>query len=237
MPRRGRSVPEPQGPVAPAPDSAPQMSLFVASARGDVAAPDAPAMDVAVRAELWQVHDAYLFAETRGGLAIVDQHSAHERVLYEEALRWLEHGSPNAQRLLFPIPLRVSPEEAARAAELEGLLAHLGFELEPGEDGTLSVIAAPQPHAHFDPERCLSAMLAELTGGSELVDPARSQHQRVALSFACKASYRVGQRLSSAEMSELFDRLFATEQPFLDIHGRPTVVQLSLADLRARFRP
>jgi DNA mismatch repair protein MutL len=79
-------------------------------------------------------------------------------------------------------------------------------------------------------------MIAELTEGSPLVDSARNQHQRVALSFACKAAIKAGQRLSQQEMTELFDRLFATELPYHDIHGRPTIVELSLAELHNRFR-
>jgi DNA mismatch repair protein MutL len=79
-------------------------------------------------------------------------------------------------------------------------------------------------------------MIAELTEGSPLVDAARTQHQRLALTFACKAAIKAGQRLSQQEMEELFDRLFATELPYHDIHGRPTVIQLSLHELHNRFR-
>ncbi len=97
------------------------------------------------------------------------------------------------------------------------------------------VHAVPQPHPHFDAERALREMISELTDGSELVDAARTRHQRVALTYACKGAIKAGQRLSDREMAELFDRLFATELPFHDIHGRPTVVQLSLAELHRRF--
>jgi len=79
-------------------------------------------------------------------------------------------------------------------------------------------------------------MVRELSEGSELIAPARNQHQRLALSFACKAAIKAGQPLSQLEIAELFDRLFATELPFHDIHGRPTVIQLPLAELHNRFR-
>jgi DNA mismatch repair protein MutL len=79
-------------------------------------------------------------------------------------------------------------------------------------------------------------MIRELTEGSDLVDAARNQHQRLALTWACKAAVKAGQPLSDIEISELFDRLFATELPYHDIHGRPTVVQLSLNELHNRFR-
>jgi len=212
------------------------MSLFLPSAEPSAAPAEETVRPPAAGAAMWQVHDAYIFAETRAGVLIVDQHSASERVLYEETLAAYDRGGLPAQRLLFPFSLRLFPAEAARLEELRPLLARTGFEIEPGEGGEARVHAAPEPHPHFDPEGCLRAMIAELTEGSELVDAARSQHQRVALSFACKASIRAGQRLSSREMGELFDRLFATSSPFEDVHGRPTVVQLPLAELRARFR-
>lgn len=218
------------------------MSLFIPSG-SEAAGPEAeaerlpePVRQPASGAAMWQVHDSYIFAETRGGLLIVDQHSAHERVLYEETLGGYDRGGVASQRLLFPIRLRLSPAEFVLVEELRPLFARTGFEIEPDDGSSAVVHAAPEPHPHFDAERCLREMIAELTEGSELVDAARSQHQRMALSFACRGAIEAGQRLSAREMSELFDRLFATEQPYRDVHGRPTVVQLSLADLQNRFR-
>lgn len=112
----------------------------------------------------------------------------------------------------------------------------MGFEIEPFGGRAVIIHAVPTPHPYFDAERCVRDMIAELAGGSALVDTARNQHQRVALSFACKAAIKAGQRLSPLEMTELFDRLFATELPYHDIHGRPTVIQLSIAELHNRFR-
>jgi DNA mismatch repair protein MutL len=120
--------------------------------------------------------------------------------------------------------------------QLAGLFARMGFEIEPFGGRSVIVQAVPVPHPYFDADRCLREMIAELTEGSALVDSARNQHQRVALSFACKAAIKAGQRLSQQEMSELFDRLFATELPYHDIHGRPTIVELSLSELHNRFR-
>lgn len=230
MPRR---LPPDAGPPAP------QMSLFFPSAT-EAPAPGERPEEGAVRqppagAAMWQVHDAYLIAETRAGVLIVDQASAHQRVLYEETLAAYDRGGLPAQRLLFPVALRLSPQERALVEELGALFARTGFEIELRDGGEALLHAAPEPHPRFDPESCLRAMLAELTGGSELVAAARSQHQRVALVFAAHGAIRAGQRLSAREMAELFDRLFATARPFEDLHGRPTVVQLPLDELRSRF--
>jgi DNA mismatch repair protein MutL len=78
-------------------------------------------------------------------------------------------------------------------------------------------------------------MIQELTEGSELVRSARNQHERIAMVFACKGAIKAGQRLSEKEMTELFDSLFATALPYHDVHGRPTIVRLGLAELERKF--
>jgi DNA mismatch repair protein MutL len=218
-----------------------QMTLFVGGA-GDTAASDAraaePGRPELIRPDpvMWQVHNTYILVETRNGLVIVDQHSAHERVLYEELVGRIDTGVPDSQRLLFPITLRLSPSEYSIVDELGTLFARTGFEVEPFGGRSVIVHSVPNPHPHFDAERCLRDMINELANGSPLVDSARNQHERLALTFACKAAIKAGQRMSNEEMSELFDRLFATELPYHDIHGRPTVVQLSMNELHHRFR-
>jgi DNA mismatch repair protein MutL len=215
-----------------------QMSLFVAAApagaedvEGRVPSPEL----TAARPLIWQLHNTYLLAETRGGMIIVDQHSAHERVLFEEIMAGFAEGGRSSQRLLFPLALRLSPAEFGVVEELSGLLARTGFEIEVFGERTVIVHAVPMPHPYFDAERCLREMIAELAHGSPLVNAARNQHERLGLTFACKAAIKAGQKLSAEEMNELFDRLFATELPYHDIHGRPTVVQLSINELHGRF--
>jgi DNA mismatch repair protein MutL len=222
-------------PAAGAP-SIEQMSLFVAGPQAAGNGRGGGDEEARVQPAMWQVHNTYIFAETRSGLIVVDQHSAHERVLYEELMRSYDEAPPGSQRLLFPITLRLSAAECAVIEQLAGLFARMGFEIEPFGGRAVIVHSVPVPHPYFDADRCLREMIAELTEGSTLVDSARNQHQRVALSFACKAAIKAGQRLSAQEMSELFDRLFATELPYHDIHGRPTIVELSLAELHNRFR-
>jgi DNA mismatch repair protein MutL len=219
----------------------PQMALFVtgggaSTAPAEVAKPAGPPAElVDPAAAMWQVHNTYILAETRSGLILVDQHSAHERVLYEEIMRGFGGGEATSQRLLFPITLRLSPAEFALVEQVSGVLERAGFEVEPFGGRAIIVHSVPNPHPYFDAERCLREMIAELTSGSPLVDSARTQHQRIALTMACKGAIKAGQRLTQREMAELFDRLFATELPYHDIHGRPTVIQLSITELHRRF--
>jgi DNA mismatch repair protein MutL len=217
-----------------------QMSLFVAASEdaGEAAGeePAPPPLDARpISPAIWQLHNTYLLAETRSGLIIVDQHSAHERVLYEELIQAFGDGGQTSQRLLFPLTLRLSPAEYGVVEELGGVLTRAGFEIEPFGGRSVIVHSVPNPHPYFQAERCLREMITELAHGSPLVNAAHNQHERIALSFACKAAIKAGQKLSHEERRELFDRLFATELPYHDIHGRPTVIRLSIEELHSRF--
>jgi DNA mismatch repair protein MutL len=184
---------------------------------------------------LWQALDTYVLAETRDGILIVDQHSAHERILYERLMEAFERGGQEGQRLLFPLTVRLTPPEVDCIRDLRGLFGRAGFEVDEFGGDTVIVRAVPNPHPYFDAERAFREMVRELTHGSELVRSARNQHQRIAMSFACKGAIKAGQRLTDSEMQELFDKLFATELPHHDVHGRPTVVRLGAAELARKF--
>jgi DNA mismatch repair protein MutL len=228
--REGR---EPKEPPA---DGASQMALFTAGRVEDLHEADGLPVDVGVqRTRLWQALRTYVLAETRDGLLIVDQHSAHERVLFEFMMRAFESGGLESQRLLFPLTLRLTAAECAVVSDLRGLLARAGYEVEGFGADTVIVHAVPNPHPYFDAERAFREMIQELTHGSELVRSVRNQHERIAMSFACKGAIKAGQVLSDGEMEELFDQLFSTELPHHDVHGRPTIVRLSRAELGRRF--
>ncbi len=215
-----------------------QFALFMTEAGGDEEPSEAGEIEplaAQLRPELWQLHDSYILAATRRGLLIIDQHSAHERVLFEETMRRFRESGGEAQRLLFPLTLKLSPSEYSAAEELAQMLGRVGFEIEPFGDRTVIVRSSPNPHEHFDAERCFRDMIHELADGSPLVDAARNQHERIAKSLACKGAIKAGQSLSQDEMADLFDRLFATELPGHDVHGRPTIVRLTLEELARRF--
>jgi DNA mismatch repair protein MutL len=182
---------------------------------------------------LAQVHAAYILVEVPQALLIVDQHSAHERVLYERTMRALAARADGAQKLLFPLTVEFSPLELD-AIEVHGeLLARLGYELAPFGGRSVAVHAVPAPHARFDAARCLREVVADLAGGrfGGLTNPL----ERFASTFACRAAIKAGQALTDQEMGELVERLFASELPAHDVHGRPTIVQLPLSELERRF--
>jgi DNA mismatch repair protein MutL len=238
-PKRGRGADEDEGPSGP--DS--QMALFMSGTNpssedgeGEGAAVAAPVSPTDLgRPRLWQIHDTYLLAETREGLLIIDQHSAHERVLFQRLMGAFDVQGQESQRLLFPITIRLSPAEVKLVLDLKGILSRAGFEVDEFGGDTVILHSVPNPHRYFNAERCFREMVQELTEGSDLVRSAKNQHERIAMTFACKGAVKAGQRLSGEEMGELFDALFATELPYHDVHGRPTIVRLSSSELERKF--
>ena len=190
----------------------------------------APAAQVRVVAQL---HQTYLLVEAADGLLIVDQHSAHERILYERAMRTLREGGGSAQKLLFPLTLRLRPDELEAVEAHSDLLPQLGYEIEPFGGSAVIVHATPAPHPRFDAERCLRELVADLAGGR--FGGLHNRLERFASTFACRAAIKAGQPLTLPEMTELVQRLMAAELPAHDVHGRPTIVQLPLMELHRRF--
>jgi DNA mismatch repair protein MutL len=184
---------------------------------------------------LWQILNTYVLAETSEGLIIIDQHSAHERILFERLSHAFEESGQTGQRLLFPLTIRLSKAEYEQVEALTGILNRVGFEVEGFGGNTIIVHAVPDPHPYFDPERCLREMIDDLVAGSDLTRSAKNQHEKIAMTFACKGAIKAGQRLTESEMEELFDQLFATELPYHDVHGRPTIVRLSKSELERKF--
>jgi DNA mismatch repair protein MutL len=182
---------------------------------------------------LAQLRQTYILVEAGEGLLIVDQHSAHERVLYERAMDHLLGGGGGAQKLLFPLTVALTPGEWDVVEANGDLLARLGYEAEPFGGTSLIVHATPAPHPRFDAERCLREVVADLAGGRFGGLPNRLE--RFASTFACRAAIKAGQALTHAEMTELVHRLWGAALPAHDVHGRPTIVQLPLGELHRRF--
>jgi DNA mismatch repair protein MutL len=182
---------------------------------------------------LLQLRRTYMMFERDDGVVLIDQHSAHERVLFEGFMRALECGETPAQRLLFPLTLHLGPAEADAFDAHRELFEKLGFEIDGFGGHTLLVRSVPMPHPRFDAERCLRETLAALTGDRDA--SAAPRHQRLAATVACKAAIKAGDMMSPAEMRALFAALASTQLPAHDVHGRSTVVHLSWDELERRF--
>ena len=182
---------------------------------------------------LLQVFDTYVMFQVNGGIAIVDQHSAHERVLYEQVMHQLGGDGAPAQRLLLPLTLELTPLELDAADTHRELLRRVGFELEPFSGRSVVVHTAPNPHPRFDAGRCLQELLADLAGGR--LGSLANRLERFAATYACRAAIKAGQRLEPDEMRELVRRLLAATLPAHDVHGRPAMVHLPKDELERRF--
>jgi DNA mismatch repair protein MutL len=182
---------------------------------------------------LLQVFDSYIVFQSDSAVAIVDQHSAHERVLFEGVMRQLAGDGAPAQRLLLPLTLEFTAPELEAIDVHRTLLARVGFELEPFSGRSVVVHTAPNPHPRFDAARCLQELVADLAGGR--LGGLANRLERFAATFACRAAIKAGQHLELAEMDELITQLLRATLPAHDVHGRPTIVQLARGELERRF--
>jgi DNA mismatch repair protein MutL len=195
--------------------------------------PDVAPLTPIVVPPLVQLRRTWMMFEHDEGMVLIDQHSAHERVLYERFMGMLERGEAPSQRLLFPLTLHLTPAEGDAFEAHRELLARLGFEVDGFGGHTLLVNSVPMPHPRFDAERCLRETLAALAGDRE--GAAHAKHERLAATVACKAAVKAGDELSQGEMRALFIALGDTRLPAHDVHGRSTIVQLSWPELERRF--
>ncbi len=206
----------------------------VPSSSSDGAAPATPSASATLEVPpLTQLRGTYLMFEHEHGVVLIDQHSAHERVLYEQFMRTIERGEQPSQRLLFPMTLHLGPAESEAFELHRAAFEQLGFDIEGFGGHTLIIRAVPMPHPRFDPERCLRDTLAAITGDREA--GSASRHERLAATVACKAAIKAGEALSPAEMRALFIALRDTTLPAHDVHGRATIVQLTWDEIERRF--
>jgi DNA mismatch repair protein MutL len=182
---------------------------------------------------LLQVFDTYILFQTESGVAIVDQHSAHERVLYEDVMRQLTGDGVPAQRLLLPLTLDFSPPELEAIDAHRELLQRVGFEIEPFSGRSVVIHTVPNPHPRFDAARCLQELVSDLAGGR--FGGWQNRLERFAATYACRAAIKAGNRLDVDEMRELVVRLLTATLPAHDVHGRPSMVQLPKEELERRF--
>ena len=204
----------------------------VAGASPDLEA-DSAAEEQILVPPLTQFHRTYISFERPDALVLIDQHAAHERVLYERFMQAFESGAAPSQRLLFPLTLHLTPAESDAFEVHRALFATLGYDAEAFGGQSIVVHAVPAPHPRFDAERCLRDSLAALTG--DRAPSAHGRHERLAATVACKAAIKGGDLLALDEMRALYVALARTTLPAHDVHGRATILLLSWDELDRRF--
>ena len=175
-----------------------------------------------------QISNTYIIAEGPDGMYLVDQHAAHERVMFERVKERLEHLGMDQQGLLEPKVVDVGAEEIALLVAEQGRLERYGFVLDPFGERQILVRSLPAGVREAD----LPAVISEIFAGLRTHD---APQDRLAASIACHSAVRAGDTLALAEMHELLRALEKCSWPHTCPHGRPTMVHLSAAQLEKEF--
>ena len=195
--------------------------------------PSQPSLQILPRLRaVGQVQETYIVAEGPDGLYLIDQHAAHECVLYEQIREAALVRAPRSQGLLSPATVELTPEQEEAAREQAELLAQYGWQVEPFGDRTVLLRAVPVILTAKDPAQALRDLLD--TSMAETAMP--SWEERVAATVACHAAVRAGATLTLQEMTGMVDLLQGLKQPHTCPHGRPTMLHLSASSLERGFR-
>jgi DNA mismatch repair protein MutL len=181
---------------------------------------------------LGQIHDSFIIAAGRDGLWIVDQHVAHERILFEQVLR--QRGHAQTQALLMPIVLELTAAQQIEYARIAEELDALGFDTEPFGNRTIAVKAAPAGVGAGDIEKVIFEVLE--IAESELRKASLDEMRRgIAASIACRAAIKINMRLDQKKMEWLLTELAKTEYPMSCPHGRPIALRYSTREILRSF--
>jgi DNA mismatch repair protein MutL len=179
---------------------------------------------------LGQLLTSYIIAEGPDGLYLIDQHAAHERILFEKIKAQRSRQEIEVQGLLEPVTLEVNPKQEAVLKSHYEDLAEFGFSIQPFGDRTYLVRAVPVLLYNKDWAGMLRQLLDSLSGGDRT-----NWIESVAISMACHSAVRAGQALTDDEMRELVRQLEQTALPHTCPHGRPTMIRLSSRQLEKEF--
>jgi DNA mismatch repair protein MutL len=182
----------------------------------------------------YQIHEMYILAPIKNGILLIDQHAAHERVLFEQALEDIARGRTASQQLLFPVVVELTSVEKAVALSGASYLSAFGFETSDFGGNAISVSAIPFFMRSSDVDDTFRTIVRYLLDEKER-DALRETGKRFAAAFACGAAIKAGQKLTQEEMNALVNSLFAAKNPYTCPHGRPTLVRMSLDELSRRF--
>src|SRR5215471_15910371 len=224
--------------VAPGPPPSGKLSRRL-DAHGEfpawaIPAPENSLMSLSDLRPLGQIHESFILAAGRDGLWIIDQHVAHERILFEQVMKQRAAGRVEMQRLLMPLIVQLTPEQQIDYARIADELHASGFETEPFGNRTIAVKAAPAAVGAADLERILFEILeiaeSELRGAS--LDDLR---RNICASIACRAAIKINMKLDAAKMEWLLRALSETDCPMSCPHGRPIALHYSTREVLKAF--
>jgi len=181
---------------------------------------------------IYQLHNKYIVTQIKSGLIIIDQHVAHERILYDNALKAMAEQSWKGQQLLFPQIIDLSVTDFSVLLEILPFLEKIGFSIREFGKHTIAVEAVPAGMAWGNESTIIKEIIDHY---QEYGTKDTSIQSKVAAAYCCKAAIKAGDKLSQEEMHNLVDNLFATPDPYFCPHGRPIIVSLTVKELDKRF--
>jgi DNA mismatch repair protein MutL len=185
-------------------------------------------------AVLGQFRDSFIIAVDDEGVWLIDQHAAHERILYEELVERHEGQEAPQQLLLTPIHLELSPSERITMEEEIGRFVSFGFDIEPFSSGSYVIRAVPAALAGLDAQKLIRSALSEREQECPVSAIAEAQG-RIAARLACHAAIKVHDPLGPEKMRFILERLWKANQPTVCPHGRPTTLRVGLTQIEKRF--
>jgi DNA mismatch repair protein MutL len=191
--------------------------------------------EIASLRPLGQVRDSFILAVNGDGLWIIDQHVAHERILFERVLKQRAAERVERQQMLMPLVIELSPQQQAIYTEISDELAHNGFDVEPFGSRTIAVKAAPAGIDAPNMEAMLQELLDQFQREEQVMNLETVRHE-IAASIACHAAIKVNTRLEANKMEWLLRELAKTECPMSCPHGRPVMLRYSVKDIQKAFK-
>jgi DNA mismatch repair protein MutL len=184
---------------------------------------------------LGQIENSFIVAADRGALLIIDQHVAHERVLFEKVLRQRSQGHVESQRLLLPIIVELTPHQQVILESITPELTACGFEVEPFGRKTIAVKAAPAELRTTEVQHLLNELLESLEKETQAINLTRLR-EKIAASISCHAAIKVNTYLEHSKMVWLIDELMKTQFPMTCPHGRPIILRYEKIDILKAFK-
>jgi DNA mismatch repair protein MutL len=185
------------------------------------------------RFNIWQFQKKYIMCQTETGVLIIDQHAAHERILYERALLWLESQSSFSQQLLIPILVKLTKIDLKIAEGLKSELSNLGFNFKILPEDTIEMYGLPSDVKVGDENKIFQQLIDQYKEYELKLN--LDKRDNLAKSFACRSAIKANDGLTQKEMLALVDNLFAAKMPYVCPHGRPTMIRITTDELDKRF--
>jgi DNA mismatch repair protein MutL len=211
-----------------------QVGEPMADARADIGEPAPELLDRPLGAARAQIHETYIVAQTRDGLVVVDQHAAHERLVYERMKAAIERSGVARQILLIPEIVELDEADVERLLARAGELARYGLIIEAFGPGAVAVRETPSMLGEIDVRGMVSDLAEHMAEWDEAL-PLERRLLHVSATMACHGSVRAGRRLKPEEMNALLREMETTPNSGQCNHGRPTYVELKLADIERLF--